>query len=305
MEGVVGGLRLTWEAGAGGITLLRVRAPGPRASLPEELEGLPVTALGDRAFAPGPGEEPQRELRVLTLPETLERVGDYALYGCTGLERVRVWSGTESWGVGCLMNCRSLGNLEIFGAADGGGALAYFAGELSGELDAAVLVEGKTVLRLVFPEYIESYENNDPAHHFDFHLYGPGFPYHSAFRRKRLDLELYDGAWEETLRREHDPGCALRLAWYRLRYPAGLSPRAEAGYETYLAARTGEVLRWLVRERDAGGLAWTLERFHPDPDAVAEAAALARELGATEAMALLLEVSGRRRPAGRTKRFDL
>ena len=187
MEGFVNGLGLAWEAGEAGVTILRVQAPGAEAVLPEELEGLPVTGLGDRAFAPAPGEEPQRELRSLTLPEGLERVGDYAFYGCTGLERVRVWSGTERWGSGCLMNCRSLRNLEIFGAADGGGALAYFAGELSGELDAAVFAEDRVVLRLVFPEYIESYENNDPAHHFDFHLYGPGFPYHSAFRRKRLE----------------------------------------------------------------------------------------------------------------------
>ena len=304
MEGVVNGLHLVWETGERGAAILRVRAPGREAALPEELDGLPVTALGDRAFAPGPGEEPQRELKVLTLPETLEKVGDYAFYGCTGLERVRVWSGTETWGSGCLMNCRSLKNLEIFGARDGGGALAYFAEELTSELDAAVLADGETVLRLVFPEYIESYENNDPAHHFDFHLYGPGFPYHSAFRRKRLDLGLYDGAWEETLHREHDPACILRLAWYRLRYHEGLSPRAEAGYEAYLAERTGEVLRWLVREGDSGGLAWTLERFRPDREAVAEAAALARDRGATEAMALLLE-AGRQRPAGRTKRFDL
>ena len=65
------------------------------------------------------------------------------------------------------------------------------------------------------------------------------------------------------------------------------------------------VLSWLVRERDAGGLSWTLERFRPGQEAVAEAAALARELGATEAMALLLEASGQRRPAGKAKRFDL
>lgn len=304
MEGMVNGLRLAWEAGTRGIKISRVMAPGREAVLPEELEGLPVTELGDRAFAPGPGEEPQRELKALTLPESLEWVGDYAFYGCTGLERVRLWAGTEEWGSGCLMNCRSLCRLEIFGARDGGGALAYFAGELSGELEAAVLVDGQTVLRLVFPEYIESYENNDPAHHFDFHLYGPGFPYHSAFRKKRLDLGLYDGAWEETLRREHDPGCILRLAWCRLRYPEGLSPRAAAQYEAYLAPRTGEALSWLVRERDAGGLAWTLERFRPERESVAEAAALARDRGATEAMALLLE-AGRQKPAGRTKRFDL
>ena len=78
MEGSVNGLDLVWEAGAGGAAILRIKARGHTAVLPEELGGLPVTALGGRAFAPAPGEEPQRELRELTLPETLERVGDYA-----------------------------------------------------------------------------------------------------------------------------------------------------------------------------------------------------------------------------------
>ena len=56
MEGSVNGLDLVWEAGAGGAAILRIKARGHTAVLPEELGGLPVTALGGRAFAPAAGE---------------------------------------------------------------------------------------------------------------------------------------------------------------------------------------------------------------------------------------------------------
>ena len=50
MEGSVNGLDLVWEIGAEGAAILRVKAAGHTAVLQEELEGLPVTALGDRAW---------------------------------------------------------------------------------------------------------------------------------------------------------------------------------------------------------------------------------------------------------------
>ena len=44
--------KLVFRREGGGVTLLRAGTPDARAVLPEELLGLPVTALGDRALAP-------------------------------------------------------------------------------------------------------------------------------------------------------------------------------------------------------------------------------------------------------------
>ncbi|MFR3921148.1 MAG: hypothetical protein ACLTYN_03405 [Dysosmobacter welbionis] len=78
-----------------------------------------------------------------------------------------------------------------------------------------------TVFRLLFPEYREVYEENCPAHHFDYNIFGAGYPYHHSFRRKRLDLRTYDELWSGFLGMEHDEDCAVRLAFWRLRYPVG------------------------------------------------------------------------------------
>ena len=121
-----------------------------------------------------------------------------------------------------------------------GDALAYFADELPWELDVDHRgAAGGTVLRLIFPEYREIYEENCPAHHFDYNISGAGYPYHHSFRNKRLDLRTYDELWPGFLGMEHETESAVRLAFWRLRYPAELSPRAEERYLTYLRAHAG------------------------------------------------------------------
>ena len=112
-------------------------------------------------------------------------------------------------------------------SGDQGEALAWFAGELSRELDVTVYgPEGAA--RLLFPEYTELYEENCPAHHFDYFISGAGYPYHHCFRQKRLSLKEYDALWRDFLGMEHDEAAALRLAWRRLRWPADLGETAAA-----------------------------------------------------------------------------
>ena len=88
---------------------------------------------------------------------------------------------------------------------------------------------------------------------------------------------------------EHDEDCAVRLAFWRLRYPVELTPRAEGQYLSYLRAHAGEAAVWLVGERDMPGLAFLLRTAEPDREALSAACALARESGVSEALALLLD----------------
>ena len=312
----------------GGITVLRAGTPDRRAVLPDRIFDLPVTALGDRALAPErqgdpgpPGAETlgitcvppeggapwdNRNLRDLTLPESLRAVGDYALLNCSALKTLRIHDGVLRWGGGALMNCRSLNTLHLTRTGpDQGGALAWFAGELSRELDVTVHGPGGEVLRLLFPEYTELYEENCPAHHFDYFISGAGYPYHHCFRQKRLSLKEYDALWRDFLGMEHEEAAALRLAWYRLRWPGELGDGAAAGYRAYLKEHAGEALRLLLEEENGEALPLLLELAEPDREALAAACALARERGATAALAALLEERHRRFPAGLEKSFTL
>lgn len=110
--------------------------------------------------------------------------------------------------------------------------------------------DGQTV-HLIFPEFVEAYEENCPAHHFDYNIYGAGYPYHHCFRQKKLSLREYDTLWKGFLGMEHDEESGVRLAWWRLRCPAELTERAARGYWDHLEHHADTLLRWLVSRRDA------------------------------------------------------
>ena len=89
--------------------------------------------------------------------------------------------------------------------------------------------DGK-IIRLLFPEFMEIYEENCPAHVFDYNICGAGYPYHHCFRQKKLSLREYDTLWKGFLGMEHDEESGVRLAWWRLRCPAELTERAARRY---------------------------------------------------------------------------
>lgn len=307
MEIIINNLELVCYEMTGGVAIERVKTAEKHVVVPEEIGGRPVVALGARAFAPHLEEDApdHRKIRSVTLPASLERVGDYAFYNCFGLEKIILTDRTRFWGGSCLMNCRSLRQFDLTVTDEGSPAFCYFADELTTELDVTLRYEDGETARLIFPEYIESYEDNKPAHFFDFHLYGPGLPYHHAFRQKRFDYGLFDGCWEEMLRREHEPDCAMRLAFFRLRYPKNLAERAAEGYRAYLEQNSLVTLLWLLEEGDFRGLAWYLENFRLGKEDLTAAVERSRLLRLPEATALLLEQQHRRFPAGRMKTFDL
>ena len=315
--------KLTVRRESDSVTILRAVTWEERAALPETLFGLPVTALGGHALAPTAGAVEgeavsilgapcpadtawdNRSLRELTLPRTLSRVGDYAFFQCTALKTLHLWDSITYWGGGALMNCRELNTICLSRAGEQQEALCYFADELSRELDVTVTEADGRTARLIFPEFVELYEENCPAHHFDYTIHGAGYPYHHCFRQKKLHYADYDNLWAGFLSMEHDEDCALRLAWWRLRYPLELSDKAERAYTDYLRAHTGEALHWLVERRDAPGLSFLLERTVPSREALTAACAQAREEQASACLALLLEVQHHQSPAGRTSSFDL
>ena len=94
--------RLTVRRGDQGVTVLRALTCDGKAVLPDELFGLPVTALQDHALAagaaPAEGEElcilggaesgdwDNRNITDLTLPRFLLQIGSYAFMNLRSLE---------------------------------------------------------------------------------------------------------------------------------------------------------------------------------------------------------------------------
>ncbi len=307
-----------------GIVLLRALTCDEDVSLPESLFGLPVTRLGERCLAPdarkpeeeyeevrvlgGPeaGEWNNRRIRRLSLPRTLVHIDSFALMNLRAMEELHLYDGLRSTGSCTFMNCRVFSRLRLTRIDAGQGpALANIAVSLPQELDVTIdLPEGGT-MRLIFPEYMELYEENSPARVFNLNIIGAGYPYHSVFRGKKLYLNDYDALWRQYLATEHEDDCALRLAFYRLRFPAELSEAAGAQYLDYLRTHAGEAWSFALRLDDGEGLRLLLREELGGEAELEQALAEARSLRRTEATALLLEARRRRFGTGRRSSFAL
>ena len=307
-----------------GLVLLRAVTCDEDAALPETLFGLPLTRIGDRCLAPDArepegeyeevrvlgapeaGEWNNRRIRRLSLPRTLRHIDSYAMMNLRAMEELRLFDTLRSTGSCTFMNCRVFSRLHLTRMGESQGpALANIAAALPQELDVTVQLPGGGLMRLIFPEYMELYEENSPARIFNLNIIGAGYPYHSVFRDKKLSLRDYDGLWKQYLATEHEDDCALRLSYYRLRYPAELSDAARAQYLDYLRAHAGEAYALVLRLEDTEGLRLLLQAQLGDSGDLERALSQARTLGRTEETALLLEARQRRFGAGRQRRFEL
>ena len=311
--------RLIVQRHTTGITILRAVTCDRCATLPDTLFDLPVTALGDHAFAggtvsgeevcitcgPSDGEWDNRKLQELTLPKYITKIDNYAFLNCRALRTLQLYDAVQHWGVGAVMNCQSLRRILLTRLdAQQGETLAYLAGELSRELDVSIFDTDGSQTRLLFPEYMETYEENSPAHHFDYVIYGAGHPYHHVFRGKTLHLADFDALWTRFLAVEHDEAAALQLSWWRLRFPQALDNAARAAYERYLRTHSTEALSFALTQQDLSGLRQLLPLLSETPEAISHALSLARQQRNTEAIAILLEQQHRTH-RGDDKTFDL
>lgn len=314
---------LTWRPVADGAEILRAATADRIGVLPPAIAELPVVALGNHALAPDRPAVEGNRLRItcgasalerpdnrglerLTLPPTLRRVGDYAFYNCTGLKELRLSEPVDAWGGSVFMNCRVLDTFYLRAADDRAVTAAYLADELVRELDLTIEYPGGEPARLIFPGYQEFYEENAPAHHFDYTIGGAGYPYHHVFKARALPLPEFDALFPGMLTKDHDPLTALRLAWNRLRFPRELEAAARTQYRTYLQSRAGDVLAWLLAARDSRGLSWFLPWCGADREVLGGAAETARRRGCAEMLALILERQHRESDGGGLdKRFDL
>jgi len=315
--------KLVYERVDGGIKLLRAQTGEKHAVLPDELFGLPVIALGDHALAPTArktaGEEVEilcgrnepdrtnRDIETLTLPRGLEVIENYAFYGCSGLKSLELYGNIKQAGTELFMNCRSFEHFTLHCSGERvSDLISMVTLELSRELSADIYLDGREKLTLVFPEYVEIYNENVCGRNFDLNIQGGGYPYHSCFEHTSFSLAAYDSHWDKYLSKEHEPDCALRLAWERLRSGEGLTAKAEDSYRSYLKSHGRELMEHIIRQRDMQGLSSAIKELKPSREETSYACALARDRGFTQALALLLESGHKQeKPAGRTKSFEL
>lgn len=252
-----------WEPdGTGGARLLGMYGQTSQAFVPEQIEGMPVTEIGAYCFA-GRGRERSEKttekvpLRALAgdvvesvhLPKTIRRIGSYAFYQCTRLERLSLYGSLCEVGGDAFMNCHRLHTLTVETGDFQMEGVRQMLAQLSLDIEVSFLKKGTVCARLLFPEYYESYDEIAPAHVFGRNIEGEGFRARQCVRAGEIDFALYDSIFQKACAEERET-TLNRLALNRLCYPVGLTGEKRQMYESYIKEHAGSVCAAAVCGRD-------------------------------------------------------
>ena len=91
-----------YETGADGVTLTAYLGRSASPAIPAELDGKPVTAIGDGCF------QGLLCLRTVRVPEGVKRIGDYAFECCGNLKKVYLPESLREIGEGAFSGCSAL-----------------------------------------------------------------------------------------------------------------------------------------------------------------------------------------------------
>lgn len=308
----------------GGIALLRCETSAPQLLLPDELDGLPIIRLGDYVFSArepkqlpegafrlrltsGGEELPAHDaaaLRMVRLPQKALSLGNYAFYGCTGLETLEIGGHLQTVGTDAFMNCFSLRRMTLTAPAEECRCLRGLLQEYSGELELRFAPAAGPECRLFFPAYDEDYEEMAAPHIFHYNIRGVGYLCRQSFDGHCFRYDQYDASLDLLLR-THEFSLAVRMAMDRLRFPVQLSETARAAYLSCLEQHTEQALELVLTEADTAPLSFLLSLDLLGRPALAEGCEMARTARRTEALGLLLEYQNRRFGAPRARSFDL
>jgi len=96
-----------YEINDGEVTITKYIGNETDVDIPSEIEGFPVTAIGEKAFFEC------TILESVSIPDSVNSIGKYAFYMCNKLEQVTLSNSIEVISVGSFKYCRALRNINI------------------------------------------------------------------------------------------------------------------------------------------------------------------------------------------------
>jgi PKD repeat protein len=104
---------------AGTITITGYTGTGGSVNIPLTINGLPVTGIGEQAFANF------STITSVMIPDSVTNLGDYAFSACTGLAAVTISDGVTNIGFGTFEDCFSLSDVTFLGSITSIGDYAF------------------------------------------------------------------------------------------------------------------------------------------------------------------------------------
>lgn len=278
--------------------LLRLYGGTPEPVLPEYIGEKRLAGIGDYCFAQAErfdgtegiltietedggfhstrlSDEPEYERRLyekglaklcgdtlerLTLPSSIESIGNLAFYNCTSLREIELAAGVRSVGSDVFMNCRRLHGIVLRSGAAQASILPKLLAQISWEAEVRLCsqTDGACEARLLYPEYYESYDEIAPAHLFGRNIQGEGFRARQCFTDGRVAYDAYDKIFQKACAEESGKTLS-RMALNRLCYPYALGEAERGRYQDYVRAHMQTIIEELIRQRSEHELKFLTE----------------------------------------------
>jgi len=87
----------TYTTANSGATITGYTGAGGAVAIPTQIDGLPVTTIGSKAFSGN------KSLTNISIPSSVTSIGSYAFSSCTGLTSITIPAGVTSIGSECLL----------------------------------------------------------------------------------------------------------------------------------------------------------------------------------------------------------
>lgn len=207
------------------------------------------------------------QLEEILFPKSLRRVGRYCFYNCGQLRRISFYGELSDWGSGVFTGCHRVSELQVHTDVDGKSRLKDVLDELPEALQVEYFIynvsdkesgANYTYTRLTFPEFFEEGVENTPARILETHVHGSGIFYRNCFKNRIFDFAQYDLLFPYAVAQEA-PRIVAQMAMNRLRFPCGLTGRAQQQYQEY-AWENGRLLAdMLLEASDLPGICWLLD----------------------------------------------
>ncbi len=279
------------------IQIDKIPEPDSVVLIPEEEEGLSVTALGAYVCSGS-------EIEEVHIPIGVKKIGAYAFYGCQKLKAVYMGGRALDLGTGLFADTPLIRFLDF---TEFEGERSCFKDILS-EIRQTLRVrvhKGDKEARLIFPEYFEESVENTPARILVTETHGCGHRYRYCFANREFQFAGYDELFPHVKVQESDE-LVTELAIGRILYPWGLSEKRCQMYLDYVREHwkcAGSLLiqadspkRDQVTNLEPGMLPWLVETVLADEtqnpetlaEKLAELIAIAQEKGDTEMVSWLM-----------------
>lgn len=103
---------LVYSQEKNGICIKRYRGIGSKAIVPERIEEKPVIAIGRKAFLS------RKTLKEITLPDTIQEIGDWAFAHTEGLEKITIPRHELTRGKELFLGCKVLEEIILSGTEE-------------------------------------------------------------------------------------------------------------------------------------------------------------------------------------------